>query len=337
MSEKTNIKSAEDRLKEMPVQTENIAFAPEDMRTCTKCGRANPPNRLKCFYCAADILIDTGSLAQATPLLRRLEAWEKGFNVVALSRIGLHTRVNLPAAARELGLERDAAEKLFASNAEIPVARVEGQREANVLRLRLKNIGIETTVIADESLHLEKFPRRIRALEFKSDQMVATDFNTAEKLAISAADLILVVSGTMYEMKTASIEKRKRSKSTLLDQTETAADESVIDLYTRQDETGMRIYQSGFDFSCLAANKGLLASENMPKLVRRLIMTCVNATLDEKYAEVRDALGLVWELETRKDYDGLRRSGFGKKDFGNVVTVNNHSQFNRYSRLRRLI
>ncbi|MEP6849810.1 MAG: hypothetical protein ABI999_13220 [Acidobacteriota bacterium] len=334
MNEKNNIESAEDRLKEMPVQTENIAFSPDDMRTCTKCGRANPPNRLKCFYCAAAIEIAPDNLAQAKLVLRRLEIWEKGFNVVALSR---QTRVNLPAAARELGLERDAAEKLFASNAEIPVARVEGQREANVLRLRLKNIGVETTVLADESLHLEKFPRRIRALEFKSDHIVATDFNTSEKFPIAASDVMLVVIGTMFETKTASIEKRKRNKSTLLDTTETSADESVIDLYTRQDSMGIRIYQSGFDFSCLGGNKGLLASENMPKLVRRLIMTCVNAKLDEKYAELQDALGLVWELETRKDYEGLRRSGFGKKDFGNVVTVDNHSQFNRYSRLRRLI
>ena len=36
----------------MPVRTEIIAFAAEEMESCGRCGKANPPNRASCLYCA---------------------------------------------------------------------------------------------------------------------------------------------------------------------------------------------------------------------------------------------------------------------------------------------
>ena len=46
------------------VQTENLAFAPEEMVPCTGCGRANPPNRRACIYCAGEIELRDEDLAR---------------------------------------------------------------------------------------------------------------------------------------------------------------------------------------------------------------------------------------------------------------------------------
>jgi len=325
-------------LDDLPIQSENIAFTAEEMLACGNCRRTNPPNRSKCFYCGSDLDIGVEKLAETKPTLRRLEHWEKGYNVVVLGQQNSEACINEPAVARELGLPREMVTKAFSTGAKLPVARVETERDAEILCLRLKNQGIETRIVSDETLNVRRGPRRIRELEFQDGVILTTDFNTREKKVVPTSDLVLIVTGTLFELKTASLEKRKKRKAKVLERSETSLDESVLDLYMRQDHTGFRIYESGFDFSCLGSNKSLFASENMPKLVRRLVMTCVNAKLDERYSEVQDALAIVWEAESRKDFEGLRRSGFGKADFSNVVTVNNQSQFTRYSRLQcRLI
>jgi hypothetical protein len=328
-----NEKNEADLISQLPIQSENIAFPADEMRGCEKCGRANPPTRLNCFYCGAELPIPAEGLIEAKPDLRYLESWEKGYNLVG--RLG--HGVSLAAAARELGLEVEDLEKIRAAGVDMPLARVEGPREAEVLKLRLEKISVEASIIADEDLTLERVHRRIRSLEFADDMLTATDFNTMEQIAVVPSRFVLIVAGLFFESKTASLEKRKRKRSKLLDRTETSTDEAVLDLYTSDDRLGIRILGSGFDFSCLGANKSLFAADNMPKLLRRLMMTCVNAKLDDSYSEIREALTTVWGLDSRKDFEGLRRSGFGRSDFSNVVTVSNQNQFNRYSRLRRQV
>jgi hypothetical protein len=301
------------------------------MRECEKCGRSNPPTRLNCFYCAAELPVPVEGLIEAKPALRYLEPWEKGYNLVG--RLGAD--VSLPVAGRELGLEIEDLQKIADAGVDMPLARVESQRDAEVLRLRLEKASINATIVADEDLALERVHRRIRSLNFADDALTATDFNTLEQIAFVPSQVVLIVAGSFFESKTASLEKRKKNRSKLLDRTETSTDESVLDLYTRDDRLGLRILGSGFDFSCLGDNKSLFASDNMPKLFRRLMMTCVNAKLDDNYADIQEALTTVWGVDSRKDFEGLRRSGFGRSDFSNVVTVSNQTQFNRYSRLRR--
>lgn len=71
-------------LKDLPVTAENIAFKPEEMIVCAKCARTNPPNRTKCFYCGGELEISDAQSRILKPNLRKLELWEKGFNVVFL-------------------------------------------------------------------------------------------------------------------------------------------------------------------------------------------------------------------------------------------------------------
>ena len=69
-------------LQDLPVQTESIAFKPEEMISCAKCERTNPPNRLNCLYCGGELEIPEAQSKFLKPNLRKLENWEKGFNVV---------------------------------------------------------------------------------------------------------------------------------------------------------------------------------------------------------------------------------------------------------------
>src|SRR5947209_2187413 len=60
-------------------------FAPDQMVTCEECLRANPPTRATCLYCAAPLPRTQENAALLRPTLRRLEKWERGFNVILLT------------------------------------------------------------------------------------------------------------------------------------------------------------------------------------------------------------------------------------------------------------
>ncbi len=57
MEKKTEQIHSDEWLKDIPLQMENPAFNPEEMILCAKCARTNPPTRLKCFYCGAELEI----------------------------------------------------------------------------------------------------------------------------------------------------------------------------------------------------------------------------------------------------------------------------------------
>ena len=50
------------------------------MNVCGKCARTNPPTRLNCFYCGAELEISAEQAEFLNLSLRKLESWEKGIN-----------------------------------------------------------------------------------------------------------------------------------------------------------------------------------------------------------------------------------------------------------------
>src|SRR5437016_3546922 len=74
--------SAESELSVDPVQSEFIAFKSGEMVICGACTRANPPNRHACLYCGKDLDVTAEFAELIKPALRKLESWEKGFNVI---------------------------------------------------------------------------------------------------------------------------------------------------------------------------------------------------------------------------------------------------------------
>lgn len=328
---------SEEQLRDWPVSAENIAFKSEEMIECRKCARMNPPIRLKCFYCATELEIPAAQSANLQFSMRKLEDWEKGYNLIYQPNPSGETKFDAAEAAEILRVEPDVLRKITEAKKPLPLARVESEKAAETASEKLRQKGLRIGIVSDEKLSADISPSRLRGLEFDGDRLALVLFNTSEIREIRRDDLILIVSGTVFERKTESVEKRKKGESVILDASETASDESLIDIYVRGDGNGYRITARGFDFSSLEAEKGIVARENMQRLLEKLREFAPNANFDGDYSAIREVLGAVWEIENRKDSQGLKRQGFGKFDFSNIATSSNLRQFTKYSRLQREI
>lgn len=321
-------------LKNLLVQSEDFAFKPEEMILCGACQRTNPPTRLACFYCGKELEINETQSQKIKPNLRKLEAWEKGFNLIYQPDAKEFSETNLAEIAKLVNLESETLEKIWKLKTALPIARIETEKEAEIVRARLKEFGFETSVLSDEKLSANNPPKRLRGLEFWDDKLILIFFNTDEIAEIALEDLVLIVAGAIFERRTESVEKRKKGESKLLKATETASDEMLFDIYSRENSEGYRIFAKGFDFSCLEAEKAMTAKENLTKLVQKLKSVAPNAKLVENYLEVRESLGSVWEAEEKNDSKGLMRRSFGSFNFENITIVSNWAQFNKFSRLQ---
>lgn len=320
-------------LKDLPVQTEEVGFKPEEMIICDKCQRKSPPTRLKCFYCGATLNVTAEQSQHLKPSLRKLEDWEKGFNLIYLPK-GEVTETG--KIAKLLGLERNEAQNILAAQKSLPLARLESKTEAEVLAKRLQELGVETQTVSDEQLKAETLPKRLRGIDFYEDKIVLILFNADEIAEISLTDINLIVVGALFERKIEAVESmKKKDEKKMLDSTEISSDEMLIDIYCVSDNLGYRIETKGFDFSCLGVEKGLLAKDNIKILAEKLRNIAPNAKFDNDYLRIRPELSKVWEVSQRNDSGGIERKGFGNLNRTNITTVSNLLQFTRYSRLQR--
>ncbi len=314
------------------IQTEDIAFKPSEMLPCSACKRMNPPNRLKCLYCASELEIRPENATLIRPNLRKLEGWERGFNVILCEPVASN-QFPLVNAASFLSMDPDDLIVIVDVAEPLPLVRVESRVEADVLVAGLASLGLKCSILADTDITDDKAPVRLSKIELREHGIAVTDFNTHAVTEID--DLALLIPGFIATGKLDSLEKKGRGgKTKLVDETATTSDESILDLYSRNDPVGFRVHLTGFDFSCLGDDKGLIAVENMRRLLAVLKEHCPNARLVSNYRKARPALGQVWEIESRKDPQGLKRSGFGKREFGTVASTSNLRQFTKYSRLQ---
>lgn len=313
------------------IQSEDIAFKPDELVACGSCTRKNPPNRLKCMYCGNELKIRPGNAAMVKPALRKLEGWERGFNVIIREPVPTN-QLNLAHSAAFLSMEPDDLAVILDAGEPLPLIRVESQNEAEILIAGLAKLGLNCSILADATVADEKMPIRLSNIDLREGGIAVTDFNTQKITVID--DLALLTPGIITTSKVDSLEKKRRGKTKVLEETATTSDESILDIYSRHDPVGFRVHLTGFDFSCLGEDKGLLAVENMRLLVVTLKEHVPNAKLVANYKKVRPALGQVWEIEARKDPKGLQRSGFAKREFGSVASTSNLRQFTKYSRLQ---
>lgn len=335
MEKKTEPIHADQWLKDAASEPEIQGFKPEEMISCPSCERKSPPTRLKCFYCGAPLPVSAAQSEFIKPQPRKMETWEKGFNLIILPNAHTWDDATLREVAGMTRLEKEDLKKLIETQKPLPLTRADSAKEAEIIAKRLSEIGFEALVLSDEDLKIEIVTRRLRGIEFDEDKLVLILFNSDEIAEIRREDLSLIVSGALFERRIETTEKRKRRENKVLETTETSLDELLIDIYTRADTVGYRILSGGFDFSCLETEKGMLARENMRKLADKLRAFAAEAKFVGDYLQVRDVLGKVWEVEEKRDSRGLQRKSFGRLDFGNVTTINNLNQFTKYSRLQR--
>lgn len=313
------------------VQSDNIAFSQHEMLACDGCSRQNPPNRTNCIYCGTELAFRTANLEDRRPITRDLEAWESGFNVIVRSQ---ENDQGLSAASK-IVREDIELKSIVELGIPMPVARFESLRLAETLASSLQKLGIDCSVVSDADLDVERMPVRLSSIEIADGKFLFTDFNTHAIHEIAFADLTLLVSGQLNSTRTDVVEKRKRKGTKVMDETASFADEKILDLYAKCDTRGFRINPAGFDFSCLGVNKSMLAGENLDRLVTFLSDFSSNVRVETSYAKARQLLGPIWEIEIRREVQGMIRSGIGKRGFGRVESTSNLRQFTKYSRLQR--
>jgi hypothetical protein len=318
---------------QIPIQSEKIAYSADELVACRKCSRTNPPTRLDCVYCGAELDVSPDMAGLVKPALRKLEDWEKGFNLI----VAPAEPVDIAEIARTFKIQPETVKRIFELQRHLPIARVGSVKECEILQQLLEKSGIGSKIVTDESLAPDIAPRRLRGIEFEGDAVVFGLFSDGPKVRIASGEIEVIVTGAVFEKAVEAIEKRKKGKTLIVDASETASDEPLIDVYIKNTPLGFRITTTGFDFSCLGSEKGILARENMKKLIRKFAEIAPQAAVVDDYIKIRDVLGEVWETDTRRESKGMKRSSFGKFDLASVASSSNLRQFNRWSRLQRQI
>jgi len=309
--------------------SEPQGFAPEQMIRCEECLRANPPTRINCLYCSVPLPVTESSARLRTPVLRRPEKHELGYNTIVLPSSHVFSREAIEDAASLLRLKREDLERVLAEGVALPVARTTSREEAELIAERLQAAGFRVVTLKDEDAVV-----RVRSLSFDGSTFVVNPGQITNEVDVSWSNVVLLVTGRIVEKRVEVKEVKSRgAENEILDTSELFSDEAVIDLYVSAHPETWRISANGFDFSCLGVEKSLLASENIATLQRVLIANATNARLDDSCNRLRPLLDLVWSPEQETKSSGWRRERPGKLSLGMATIHSNESQFTRYSRL----
>jgi hypothetical protein len=243
---------------------------------------------------------------------------------------------SLTEAAAVLDLKIADVKSAIGSGRPVPLARAATIQQATTIADRLVPQGIGVDIFREDTLNLDLPMSRVRALEFKEEGLTATPLR-GERISMKWDDLILIVTGRWLVTRVEIETRRRRSSEKPLGSRELSSDEPLMDLYSRSVDGGIRIYSSGFDFSCLGTEKAVTAFENFAKVLNLLSRRAPKVEIDETYQSLRAVLGSIWPFEPRTTKGESRRSGAGKVDVSTVTTIDNEIQFNSYSRLRQYV
>ncbi len=329
----------------MPKDNENIpflgpiepsepqGFSAEQMIRCEECLRANPPTRVSCLYCVAPLPMTEASARLRKPVLRPPEKHQLGYNNILLPPDQAAPEDVIDEAAKLLKLSVENVRALMSTSVPMPVARTASREEAELVSLRLGDLGLDCLTLSDEELGSDNVVKRVRSMTFDDDRL--TILQPGSTTEVSWADIVLIVPGRLFETRLEIKERRTRkAENEILDTSEFFKDETVIDFYVAEHSSTWRVSAAGFDFSCLGREKALVANENIGKLQRLIVSKAVNAQFDDSYARVRNLLELAWGAQTETQSSGWRREAPGKLSVGVANVKSNESQFTRYSRLR---
>ena len=331
----------EDYEKPLPDHEEDDAarrvrrFSHEEMLTCEECLRANPPTRAACLYCGAQLPVTESSASLRASMLRQPEKWEEGYNVILLKAVTDASEALVKGTASLLRLEKEAARRIFEARDALPLARVATWEQAAHVVERLRAEGLSTHVVSDSDLiRVDPSRRRARALEFTDDALVLYAAGSGESWRILWPELLLLVAGRLVTRRVEVEERPGRKESEIVDTREMMDDVLLLDVYASRHDGGYRVASDNFDFSCLGRKKEFTSARNFTRLVEELRAHATQASYDDSYQRLRQALASVWPPEERTESKGLRRDRPGRFHTEAVVTSNNEAQFTRYSRLR---
>ena len=329
------------------------SFTHAEMITCDACLRANPPTRRRCLYCGANLPVVPGDQdsqpsgeAKGTtvgstvgPTAGSTPNVSDGYYVaLAPSPTNIPSESSLAEIEALLHLTTTELRSLLDRGRSVPVSRAATPEQAAGLTNRLQALGIEAYWFRDDVLDPNVPLERVCAFEFTDEGFVAIPAGPVSpasggRIVTRWDDLLLIVAGRLLVSRVEVEERQRRGRAQPLGTRELFSDESVLDLYTKANDSGWRISSSSFDFSCLGPAKAMTAFENFAALLNLLRSRAPNAELDDSYVSLRTVLEKVWPLAPQTRKGEWRRSGAGKVDVATVTTTDNEAQFNCYSRL----
>jgi hypothetical protein len=315
--------------------SEPQGFSAEQMIRCEECLRANPPTRVSCLYCVAPLPITEASARLRKPVLRPPEKHQLGYNNILLPLDQAVPEDVISEAATLLKLSAEDFGRLMSAGIPMPMARTASREEAELVSVRLGDLGLGCLTVSDEELGSDAV-KRVRSMTFDDDRL--TIYQTGAATEAAWTDIVLIVPGRLFETRLEIKERKTRkTENEILDTSEFFKDEMVIDFYVAGHSSTWRVSAGGFDFSCLGREKALVVNENIGKLQKLIVSKAVNAKFDDSYARVRNLLELAWGTQAETQSSGWRREGPGKLSVGVATTRSNESQFTRYSRLRYVL
>jgi len=271
------------------------------------------------------------------PVLRQPEKHQLGYNNILIPSEEAVTTEVIADVAALLKLSVENVQQLMSHRVPMPVARTASREEAELVTLRLRDLGLGCVTVSDEELGLafsDNVLRRVRAMSF-ADERLVIHHSGSEETNILWPDVILILPGRLVETRLEIKERlTRKQENEILDTSEFFRDEMLIDFYTAAHSFTWRVSATGFDFSCLGGEKALVTNENISRLQRVIVSKAVNARFDDSYQRVRNLLELVWSTQPETQSSGWRRERPGKLSVGVATTKSNESQFTRYSRLR---
>ncbi|MFN2531951.1 MAG: hypothetical protein ABR555_11695 [Pyrinomonadaceae bacterium] len=316
--------------------TESKPFAPDQMIRCDECLRVNPPTRVNCLYCGAALPVTETSAHLRRPNMRPVEKGSIGFSTITINMGRRELSEDcLRAAADFLKLSADSLARLLTSSNPSPLAFTATQEDATLITERLSEVGIPTITIDDNVLGFPEKISRIRSVNIGELALSVQPARSGGPFDIGWTEISLLVAGRLLTKKIEVKERKsRRNENEILSTSEFYGDEMVLDVYSRQHSQTWRIGSTSFDFSCLADEKSLVATENLSKLTNLLRSRSRAAMFDERYNELRQSLDLIWPTEQETKSLGWRREAPGKLTIGQLTVNTNDAQFSRYSRLR---
>jgi hypothetical protein len=311
--------------------SEPQGFPADQMIRCEECLRANPPTRVNCLYCVAPLPLTESAAKLRKPVLRKPEKHQQGYNNILLPHDTAIPPSAIAGAAALLKLTEESLQQLISENTPLPVACTASPEEAELVCIRLKDLGLRTVSLSDEDLGLSDV-KRVRSMTLEDSNLI---IHQADDTHVAWSDVTLIVTARLFET-TLQVQERigRKPENDIVATSEFFRDETVIDFYTAGHAHTWRVSAGGFDFSCLGSDKALIANENIGKLQRLLVAKAVNAQFDDSYGRVRNLLELAWTTQPETQSSGWRRERPGKLSVGVATTKSNESQFTRYSRMR---
>jgi hypothetical protein len=328
----------------LTLSREMRSFTREQMVACESCTRANPPTRMNCLYCGATLPATEATAALRRPVLRPLEEWEQGFNVVHLPDEAGAAVVEklgdaLDKSAILLRLEPEPLREMLQARTGLPLARAANEEEAMLIYKRLSAFGLKVEIVPDEVLAFATAtPPRVRRLEFDEESLQGWAGVGSEAHRAAWTEIALLVRGHLFEKRVEVEEKRARlgAEKEMVAAREMFEDEGLLDIFINSTNgvAHWRIAADHFDYTALGERKSLLARENFLTLVEALRTRAPAARYDDGYRGVRHLLASAWPLTESTTSGGLRRERPGKFNVEAITHISNETQFTRYARLR---